>query len=429
MSSSRCFRATDSLLAGLKRLIRRDWVQEDYVQIELVPRDPIIMIVIKNCLFAMALLSLALAGGCAKGGNGVPPPQPTRDVTITSPKSVNSGAIYPTQSLTLQAKVSNAPTTAVTWSLSGAGTLTPVTPPTTPATATYVAPGTAGSQATITAILTADTTVKVSLALTIVDITTDVAPSTLSVGKGLTQQFTAVAVPDTAPQTFTWTCKANGVDCVNFSPAPNVTSPGLATYTAQDNCGNNCVQISAASIKDPTGCSPNPQNCTIAKASLVTSRVSGTYAFRFSGYDSSNHATAVVGTFTVASNGTISGVEDEMTSSGGTVPHSITDGSYNPISASDPNSNNAGTLTLTTGAFPDKFQVVLDGAGDIEMIESDGQGTGSGIAQKSSNSNLFTGSQTYAFGFTGVDSGGKRVGYVGVLPMNGSGMVIGGQMG
>jgi hypothetical protein len=384
------------------------------------------MIVIKNCLFAAALLSLTLAGGCAKGGNGVVPPPPAIDVEITSPKNVNSGAIFPTQSLTLTATVSNAPTTAVTWSLSGAGTLTPVTPPTTPATATYVAPGTAGSQATITATLTADSTVKGSLALTIVDITTDVAPSTLSVGKGLTQQFTAVAVPDTAPQTFTWSCTAAGVPCLNFVQDSNVS--GLATYTANDPCsGSNCVQISAASkTLDPTGCSPNPQNCTIAKPSLVTSRVSGTYAFRFSGYDSSNHATAVVGTFTVASNGAISGVEDEMTSSG-PAQHSITGGSYTHISASDPNSNNAGTLTLTTGAFPDKFQVVLDGAGDIEMIESDGQGTGSGIAQKSSNSNLFTGNQTFAFGFTGVDSNGDRVGYVGILPMNGS-AVVSGQM-
>jgi hypothetical protein len=388
------------------------------------------MIMIKNCLFAMALLSLALAGGCAKGGNGVPPLQPTVDVTISSPTNVNSGAIYPTQSLTLTATVSNAPTTAVTWSLSGAGTLTPVTPPTTPATATYVAPGTAGSQATITATLTADTTVKGSLALTIVDITTDVAPSTLSVGKGLTQQFTAVAVPDDSPQTFTWTCTANSVDCVNFSPAPNVPSPGLAVYTANDSCSGNCnVQISAASTLDPTGCSPNPQNCTIAKASLVTSRVSGTYAFRFSGYDSSNHATAVVGTFTVASNGAISGVEDEMTSSGPAQQYSITGGSYTHISASDPNSNNAGTLTLTLplGVYPNQYQVVLDGAGDIEMIEFDGHGKGSGIAQKSSSANLFTGNQTFAFGFTGVDSNGDRVGYVGILPMNGS-AVVSGQM-
>ena len=381
---------------------------------------------IKNCLFTMALLSLALAGGCAKGGNGVVPPPPAIDVEITSPKNVNAGAIYPTQTLTLTATVSNASTTAVTWSLSGAGTLTPVTPPTTPPTATYVAPATAGSQPTVTATLTADTTVKGALPLSIVDVTTEVAPSTLSVGKGLTQQFTVVAVPDDAPQTFTWSCTANGVSCVNFVQDSSVS--GLAVYTANDTCSGNCnVQISAASTLDPTGCSPNPKNCTIAKPTLVGSRVSGTYAFRFSGYDSSNHATAVVGTFTVASNGAITGVEDEMTSSG-TVQHSITGGSYNPISASDPNSNNAGTLTLTTGSFPNQYQVVLDGAGDLAMIESDGHGTGSGIAQKSSSSNVFSGNQTFAFGFTGVDSSGDRVGYVGLLPIDGNGNIVGGQM-
>src|SRR5229473_2592910 len=380
---------------------------------------------IKKCLVAVALLSLALAGGCAKGGNGVVPPQPAIDVTVTSPKNVNSNAIYPTQTLTLTATVSNANTTAVNWSLSGPGTLTPVTPPTTPATATYVAPGTAGSQATVTATLAADTTVTGSLTLSIVDITTDVAPSTLSVGKGLTQQFTAVAVPDDAPQTFTWSCTANGVSCVNFVQDSSVS--GLAVYTANDSCSNCNVQISAAATLDPTGCSPNPKNCTIAKPALVASRLSGTYAFRFSGYDSSSHATAAVGTFTVASNGAISGVEDEMTSSG-PAQHSIAAGSYAHISASDPNSNNAGTLTLPSGVYPNQYQVVLDGAGDIEMIESDGHGTGSGIAQKSSSANLFTGNQTFAFGFTGVDSNGDRIGYVGVLPMNGSGTIVGGQV-
>src|SRR5260370_38977049 len=108
------------------------------------------MIVIKNCLFTAALLSLTLAGGCAKGGNGVVPPTPAIDVTITSPKNVNSGAIYPTQSLTVTATVSNAQTTAVNWSLVTAetctgtpnpcGTLTPITPATTPSTTNSVAP-------------------------------------------------------------------------------------------------------------------------------------------------------------------------------------------------------------------------------------------------------------------------------------------------
>lgn len=396
----------------------------------------------KTLLFAVALASLALAGGCAKGGNGVVPPPPSIDVSITSPANVNPGQIYPTQSLTFTATVSHSTTTAVTWSLSGpsgtsctgtpnpCGTLTPVTPAPTPATATYVAPATPISPVTVTATLVSDTSVTGPQALSIVDVTTDVAPApaTLNVGKGLTQQFTAVAVPDDAPQAFTWTCTANGVPCANFCAGSQCNPPiasGLAVYTAQDNCGSNCVQISAAATLDPTGCLTNPKNCTIAKASLVTYRVNGTYAFRFSGYDSSNNATAVVGTFTAA-NGVITGVEEELTSSG-RAQHLIAGGSYTPTASDPNNSNNAGTLILPSGVYPNQYQVVLDGAGHISMIESDGQGTGSGIAEKTST---FTpgNAQTFAFGFTGVDLVGDRVGYAGLIPMDGNGNVVGGSM-
>jgi len=378
----------------------------------------------KNFGLASALIILALATGCATGGNGVVPPPPAIDVEIT-PSTINSGSIYPTQSVTLTATVSNATTTAVTWSLSGPGTLTPVTPPTTPASAVYVAPATSGSTATVQAALTAQPTVTGSEGLTIVDITTEVAPLTPNIGTGLTQQFTAAAAPDDAPQSLTWTCTANGVPCANFVQDPNIS--GLATYKAQDNCSGSCIQISAASTIDPSGCSANPKFCTLAKATLVASRVSGTYAFQFSGYDSSNHATAAVGTFTAAANGTISsGVEEELTSSGW-AQHNITGGSYTPVAAASPNSNNAGTLKLT-GASPSQFQVVLDSEGDIEMIESDGNGSGSGIAQISAGSGAFKGAQTYAFGFTGVDANGDRVGYVGVIPMDGNGNISGGQI-
>jgi hypothetical protein len=396
---------------------------------------------LKNCLLAVALLTLALASGCAKGGNGVVPPTPTVAVTCNG---ANANAIYPTQSVTLTATVTNSTATAVTWSLgtgctpSTCGTITPVTPPTIPATATYVAPATP-TTVTVTATLQADTSATGFLPITVVDITTDVspapAPATLNVGSGLIQQFTAVAVPDNAPQTFTWTCSTmvNGTvtgSCAHFVQDPNVS--GLAYYTAADNCsGVGCIQISAASTLDPAGCTPNPKNCTVAKASLVASRVSGTYAFRFSGYGTSNNATAVVGTFTASSNGTItSGVEDVLTANGPSPqPIQITGGSYTPTSSDPNNSNNAGKLTLTlpTGVYPNQYQVVLNGAGDLKMIESDGHGTGSGIAQISSNPNLLKGDQTYAFGFTGVDSFGGRVGFVGVLTMNGSG-VINGQM-
>jgi hypothetical protein len=405
------------------------------VQEESIQRDPIM---VKNCLLAVALLSLALASGCAKGGNGAVPLPVT--ITVTA-NDVNANAIYPTQSVTLAATVANSTATAVTWSLgsgctpSTCGTITPVTPPTTPATATFVAPATPTS-VTVTATLVANTSVTGPLTITVVDITTDVAPATLNVGSGLTQQFTAVAVPDNAAtQSFMWTCSTtvNGTvtgSCANFSPDPNVS--GLAYYTAADSCSSvGCIQISAASTLDPAGCTPNPKYCTIAKASMVSSRVSGTYAFRFSGYDTSSNATAVVGTFTAASNGTItSGVEDVLTANGPSPqPIQITGGSYTPTSSDPNNSNNAGKLTLTlpSGVYPNQYQVVLNGAGDLKMIESDGHGTGSGIAQISSGPSLLKGSQTYAFGFTGVDSSGNRVGFVGVLTMNGSG-VINGQM-
>ncbi|MGA8538988.1 MAG: hypothetical protein WB566_05780, partial [Terriglobales bacterium] len=382
---------------------------------------------IKNFLFGLGLLSLALASGCAKGGNGVVPPQPSVDVSISSPTNTNPAAIYPTQTLTLTATVTNATTTAVTWMCTptaDCANFTPVTPATTPATATYVAPATAGSQPAITATLTADSSVTDTLTLNVIDITTDVSPTTLSVGSGLIQQFTAVAIPDAAPQTFNWTCTANGVQCKNFTPAPGVSSPGYAVYTAHDTCSGNCVQISAVSTVDPNGCAAN---CTVAKVSLVTSRVNGTYGFQFSGFDGNNNATALAGTFT-ASNGVISGGSEDRLTASGWAKFAITGGAYVPTSSDPDNSNNAGTLTLTTGVYPNTFQVTLDGAGDLEMIESDNQGAGSGIAKKSASSGLFTGAQTYAFGFSGVDASGNRVGYAGLLPMDGSGNVVGGEM-
>jgi hypothetical protein len=383
---------------------------------------------IKKCLFAIALLSLALAVGCAKGGNGIPPVMPSVAVSIVGP--ILNTQIYPTQTVTLTAATTDPQYAPVTWSSTGSGwTMISSTPATatTSATATYQAPATVGSQATVTATLVSDASITGPLTLTVADIFTEVTPSTLSVGTGLTQQFTAVALPTDAPQTFTWTCTAGGNPCASFVQNPNI--PGAYLYTAHDSCSGSCIQVTAASPLDPLACVNNANSCTIAKFPLVASRVSGTYAFQFSGYDASNHAVSVAGTFTASATGAItSGVEDELTSTGPVVQKPITGGSYTPTSSDVHNSNNAGTLTLSTGNFPDEFQVVLDGAGDLAMIESDGHGVGSGIAQKSASSNIFSGDQTYAFGFSGVDSSGNRVGYVGVLPMNGSGAIASGQM-
>src|ERR1035441_1053272 len=300
----------------------------------------------KTFLFAVALASLAVAGGCATGGNGVVP-----TVTVNGPSGISANALYPGEpNVTFTATTTDPADAPVTWSLSGTACTGTPNPCGTidSTTGVYQAP-LAPVSATVTATLASDSSVTGTLSITVVDVTSDVAPATLSVGQGLTQTFTAVAVPDVAgTQNFTWTCTAGGAPCGanDLVQDPNVS--GLAYYTANDSCNTKgCVQISAAAkLASPTACAgASAGNCTIAKATLVPFRVSGTYAFRFSGYDSSNHAVAVAGTFT-ASNGTItSGTEDELTSSG-PASHTITGGSYTHISSSDPNSNNAGTLTL-----------------------------------------------------------------------------------
>lgn len=391
----------------------------------------------KNLLFATALLSLAFATSCAVGGSG-PCTANCASIALTN---VSGGIENVDQaplggSIVITGKFVNATEAPINWSISGSsctgsGSSNPCGyfSATTDSTATYQAPSAVPSSAgfTVTATSQADGSVSGTADFTIVHITTAVTPTGTNVGSGLTQQFTAVALPDNAPQTFTWTCTAGSSSCANFKQDSNVS--GLAYYTAADSCsGGNCVKISTVSSADSAGCTVG--NCTTAKASIVPSRLpTGTYAFRFSGYDSSNHPVIAAGTFS-ATNGTVSsgGVEDVF-NPGGFTQLTITGGSYQPTSSDPNNSNNAGTLTLTTSGGTTHYLAVLDSAGDIQIVESDSNGTGSGVVEKATGSGIFnSGAQKYAFGFTGVDSGGNRVGYAGLLPIDGNGNISGGQM-
>ncbi|MGA9527716.1 MAG: hypothetical protein WBS24_06345 [Terriglobales bacterium] len=394
----------------------------------------------KKLLFAAILLSLALMTSCATGGSGPCPANcPAINLTNVSAGVINVDQAPVGGTVVFTAAAQNATVTAVTWSIAGSSCSGSDTSSSNPCgyfsstgalTATYQAPSSVPSNAGITIVATSqsDSSLAGTSTFTIVHITTAVTPATVAVGQTLAQQFTAVALPDNAPQTFTWTCTVNGTSaCASFTPGAGHS--GTATYTANDSCSGSCVQISAVSLADPAGCG----KCTVGKVSIIPSRIpTGTYAFRFSGYDSSNQPVMVAGTFT-ASAGTdgqstvSSGFEDETTS-GGPAQHTISGGSYTP--ASDPNnSNDAGTLSLTTGAYPNTYRVVLDAAGDIQMIESDGHGTGAGVAEPASKTSLNPGSsQTFVFGFSGVDASGNRIGYAGLLPTDGNGNVSGGMM-
>ncbi|HYU47317.1 MAG TPA: hypothetical protein VEK84_14190, partial [Terriglobales bacterium] len=144
----------------------------------------------KNCLFAAVLLSVALWTGCAKGLGSTP------SVTVSNG---NISVVFLTQTVQFTAAVTGTNNTAVNWSLSGTACTGSGNPcGTIDANGLYTAPATAPSSTavTVTATSQADRSGQGQLSLKLVPVTVVVTPTPLTVGQGLVQQFSAVAVPD-----------------------------------------------------------------------------------------------------------------------------------------------------------------------------------------------------------------------------------------
>jgi len=394
----------------------------------------------------MALGSLVWLVGCAKGGSGPCVSNcPEIDVTGSNGSATNLSVAGVSLPLTFTATIKNAAQGPVTWNITGTNCTNPTDSSnpcgyftaTTGSTASYQGPSSipATPQFEVVATLQSDPGLSGSLTVTIVPDTANVSPAAPDVAAGLTQEYVATAAPDYAPQTFTWTCTVNGSACANFVQDPDIS--GLARYkpTAGEECGGSgCVTISAAATIDPTGCSYDTKKfpCQQSQTTVISQRLSGVYAFQFSGYDANGKAIAVAGTFTVAAGGAISGFEDENSWNGSafvTTQHNFSGGSYTPLGGGNDNSNNAGTLSLNTGVFPSTYTAVLDGNGDVQMIASSGGASGSGFAVLSAVNKFNQGTTAvFAFGLTGVDASNNRVGYVGLLATDGVSSVTTGQI-
>ena len=379
----------------------------------------------KICLFATAIIGLALATGCATGGSGAIPPA----------LNVNGYAVvYPNETVTYTATTGTMPPQPVSalWSLSGTACKGSGNPCGTidPKSGVYQAPAAPPSPPVVTISATplqSNVGEPGNLEINVTLIQVVVTPVSVNVGENLAQQFTAIAVPDQAPQTFTWACSTKSgscsVDCgansptcsaaTSVPPVFHATAPGSATVSATSS-----VTQTPAGVGEST-------------VSVVSSQLfpSTTYAFQFSGYNSGDFF-AAAGSFALGPDGAVTaGVEDTLTSG---TPHQYTISGVSYIPSSNANySNNLGQLTVTLSgvAKPNIYTAVLTSSGVFRLVETlDGTGiTGSGIMQPSAKSGTFNASaQTYAFGFTGVDSNGSRVGYAGLLPMNGANGITGG---
>ena len=385
-------------------------------------RDFMIM---KNLFFAVALLSVALWAGCATGGGGHT--GGNIQVTVnTTPANQNVVAITLTVQFT--ADVTGTDNHTVTWSVSGAN-CTGNACGTIDSSGKYTAPAippTPSDKVNITATSVANPAKSDTYTLDVLGITLSVTPkrndNSLDVVKGVVQQFTASATPDDArAQSFTWTmvCDAGPNLCgtLTFSPSTSYA----AVYTAPNSIPSPAIaHLTATSTIDPNG--TDTVDVTIVKSRLSAS---STYAFHFSGFDASGPI-AVAGNFATDSNGAIiGGTEDELNNSA-QVTRTIDNTSTFTV-----DTNVHGSLTLHTSAGARTYKVVLNTAGDGQMIEFDGTGRrGSGeIAQatpsKFKNNALPAGS-TFTFGMTGADTVLKRAGFVGLFKPDGAGTISSG---
>jgi len=375
----------------------------------------------KHVLLALTLLTVALLPGCATGGGGHTGANIIVTVNTTPP---NQSVVGVTLTVQFTATVTNVTNHSVTWSLTQSdSSACTAACGTIDANGLYAAPAVAPNPAAIKVVATSveNTTRSGSFDLTIIQITVTVTPKAnnapLNVVKGVSQQFTAAAVPDVAPQTFTWSlvCDAGAnlcgtVDANGLYTAPN-TIPNPAT-----------VHVTATSTVDTTG-------TDTVDITIVKSRLAGTsfYAFRLSGFDATG-AIAVAGNFTTNADGTAiaGGIEDDLTSSQYSNA-SISSGSL----ALD--TNDHGTLTLNTSAGTRAYKVALNADGDARMIEFDSTARrGSGEfaladSKKFKNTALPSGS-SFVFGLTGVRNATQRAGFAGLFKPNGAGVISSGML-
>jgi hypothetical protein len=379
----------------------------------------------KNLSFAVAMLSVGLWAGCATGGGGHTGGQ--IQVTVNT-NPAGQDLIGVTLTAQFVATVTHVTSQAVTWSLTHSDdTACAAACGTISASGLYTAPPVAPDPATIKVVATSveSPTKTGTFSLTVTQITVTVTPKVnnalLNVVKGVIQQFTALAVPDVAPQTFNWTlsCDGGGTSC-------GTINVGTGLFTAPSNMpANPSGHVTATSTIDPTGSATVDIN-------LVNSRLnaSTTYAFRFSGFDS-NGPLAVAGNFATDANGAItSGNEDELTANASNQCTVLGTSTY----ASD--TNDHGTLTLRTSAGcaanSRSFKVAMGADGNGRMIEFDANGRGSGeIAQADQskfNKNKLPSGSTFVFGLTGVDQALKRAGFVGLFKPDGAGGITSGML-
>jgi len=384
-----------------------------------------------SCLpVVLGLLSALTVAGCNGGSSSAStnPPAVTIALSMPSGAKVSQG-----QSVTITATVSNDDSNkGVTWSMTGAGTLSGHTP----TTVTFTAPASVSSatSGTITATSVAQPTVTARMTIPINPTSTSLTVVTTSLRAattGLPYAGTLYASEGSPP--YTWSISSGSLPSwasLNTSTGILSGTPdaaGTASFTAQ-------VTDSATAPASAT----QALTLTVAQPdSANNAALKGQYAFRLQGFDdATGNQFAMLGSFNADGNGHItSGIED-INGPGGYQPEVSFTGTYSVgtdnrgIAKFTDSSSAAVTFTIAVGT-PNGSNVATRGS-LIEFDDTDGttgrRGSGFLFLQNPTTFSLANINGPYAFLFTGqTQQTGTRLALAGAYTADGTGNVTNGQ--
>ncbi|MCC7462735.1 MAG: putative Ig domain-containing protein [Gammaproteobacteria bacterium] len=365
------------------------------------------------CLVVVCGL-VACSGG--SGGTGISPGVGTGSgITITS--ATGSVLVQEAATLKLTATVSSDTTNAgVSWSLSGAGTLSGATA----TEVTYNAPAVGTIIGTSTPIITATSvtdSTKSSAVSLVVSGSPVIDPMTLFPANADTSWgATIVVIGGESP--YAWSVSSGTLPAgitLASSTTSTVTVNGTPTTT-----GTYAFQIKATDKQSRTA----TVDLTLVITPKTACVLSGRYALLYTGYHDLKWQTRAA-SFSVAGDGTVTGVMDTRSASGANENETLT-GTCTTRSA------NNGRLKLTgsaSGELEFDFAVRTSLAdGRIHLASGGGTASGSGLItrQDATAFALAALPQSAAFGLLGADSGERSLGLAGWLDRDAAGTVTGG---
>lgn len=327
-----------------------------------------------------------------------------------SPTTANVGE---GQAQQFTANVTGTSNTGVTWSVngtgcsgSGCGTVS--------STGLYTAPSSIPTSVIVTATSIANNSVSASAKVTVISpVVITISPTSSIVAASTQQQFRA-SVSGSKNTAITWTVSGSG--CTGTA-CGTVNTAGL--YTAPVSLPTPpTVTVKAAAQADTA----SSASATVSLVATNNSKLTGQYAFLFTGYDS-NGAYQAAGSFTANGKGQLTAGQEDVNNFAQPETSIPITGSYQV------NSDNRGTLTINSMLGTRTYKFALNALGNegrfISFDQSDVRGSGVIELQNPQAFDPSVLGNGYVLSLSGEDAFGARVGALGLIFPDGAGFVAG----